>query len=273
MYDNDNQNQNFSDIPALGDVQGLENYLNNETLAAQGLPVQQTPSADTNPTDTPAANTTPTTTPNNGAGSDTITLTREQLNAILAQRSGAPAPAQPAMQQNARASYTAQEQTFIGKALAQGYSLDQINTFLERQRNAQGASNPAVDRRITEIENYLQNQEYKAAEAAFINKLSDFGSKWGLSEQDLVTFGNEALKHGINIATGNVNLETVFRAVYPEQYAIRSRRMTPTSTSQIYGGTSIPESSRMQSSKLEDAYVDAFLKGAMPNQYAALNKK
>ena len=49
--------------------------------------------------------------------------------------------------------------------------------------------------------------------------------------------------------------------------------MTPTNSPQIYGGTSIPESSRANAAKAEDAYVEAFLKGAMPNQYGMLNKK
>ena len=71
----------------------------------------------------------------------------------------------------------------------------------------------------------------------------------------------------------NVDLETVFKAVYPEQYAIRIQRMSPTNTSQIYGGTSIPEGNRALASKAEDAYVEAFLKQTMPNQYGMLNKK
>jgi hypothetical protein len=49
--------------------------------------------------------------------------------------------------------------------------------------------------------------------------------------------------------------------------------MAPTNSSQIYGGTSIPEGNRTATSKLEDAYVENFLKGAMPNQYGMLNKK
>lgn len=279
--DNPNNIPDFSDIPALGDAQGLENYLNNEALAAQGLqpaaqPAEQ-PAAPANPIEAnpaqpaqPAVNTA-----QPDAGNNTITLTREQFNAILASRGQAPVqpqPAQPQPQQPKSPAYTAQEQQFIANALAKGYSLQQINDFLVKQKGPQGGVDQATAQRIAAIENYLRTQEYKAAETAFVTKLSDFGNKWGLSEQDLVTFGNEALKHGINIAMGDVNLETVFRAVYPEQYAIRSRRMTPTTSSQIYGGTSIPEGNRATASKLEDQYVDAFLKGAMPNQYAASKK-
>ena len=105
-----------------------------------------------------------------------------------------------------------------------------------------------------------------------INKLTDFGNKWGLSEQDLVTFGNTALdQFGINIAQVK-DLEAAFRAVYPEQYQIRLQRMTPNQSSQIYGGTAIPEGTRAQAARAEDAYVEAFLKSHMPN-YDAFNKK
>jgi hypothetical protein len=276
VIDENNQTPDFSDIPALGDSQGLENYLNNEALASQGLPTQEKPAAQAPATEQPAEQPAQQPAP---APADTITLTREQLNAILASRGQAPQqgaqapvqrPVQPQQPQQSFTGYSQQERTFIANALAKGYSLEQINNVLNNQGRR---LDPAMEQRIAAVENYLKTQEYKSAENAFINKLSDFGNKWGLSEQDLVVFGNEALKHGINIAVENVNLETVFRAVYPEQYAIRSRRMAPTSSSQIYGGTSIPESSRASTSKLEDAYVESFLKGAMPNQYAALNKK
>jgi hypothetical protein len=288
MEENNNipNNSDFSDIPSLGDAQGLENYLNNQALAAQGLPVQNEPAAQPAaqgqpaPTGNPApasnpAAITPTApaagTPTSGqGGGETITLTREQLANIIAstvrQQQGQAPVSRP---QNV--SYSPAEQNFIAKALAQGYSLQDINNFLVNRKN--NGINPAVENRIAKVEEYLRTQEYRNAESAFINKLSDFGSKWGLSEQDLVTFGNEALKNGINIAMDNVNLEAVFRAVYPEQYAIRAQRMTPTNSSQIYGGTSIPESNRASSAKLEDAYVESFLKGKMPNQYSMLNKK
>lgn len=276
MNENDNiQHSDFSDIPALGDTQGLENYLNNEALANQGLPTSQPNTADNSATGTADASAGQAPAASNTGAADTITLTKEQLNAILASRGQAapvqtrvPQPNTPPVQNPV---YSAQEQTFIAKALAQGYSLTQINDFLARQNGAQNR-NPVLEQRLNQVEQYLRTQEYKAAENAFVSKLSDFGTKWGLSEQDLVTFGNAALSQGINIAMDNINLETVFRAIYPEQYAIRSRRMAPTSTSQIYGGTSFPEGSRANASKLEDAYVEAFLKGAMPNQYAASKK-
>lgn len=273
------QTPDFSDIPSLDDAQGLETYLNNETLKAQGIPVQDNAQAPVStdgsaPADGTAATSGQTplqATPAQASG--TITLTREQLNAILASRGQAPVQqAQPQNQYKPQGiGYTPQEQQFIANALSKGYSLAQINDFLIKQRGTR--IDPVLEQRLAGIENYLKTQEYKSAEAAFVSKLSDFGEKWGLSEQDLTTFGNEALKQGINIAMDNVNLETVFRAVYPEQYAIRSRRIAPTNSSQIYGGTSIPEGNRANTSKIEDAYVESFLKGTMPNQYAALNKK
>lgn len=272
----------FSDIPALGDVQGLENYLNNETLKQQGLQVQSQPvvqQAATQPVQAQAQATTqqqPTqqvaqTQPAAQSGDGNVTLTREQFNALLAGKGIQVRQEQPQQAVQKSAGYSAQEQAFIQKALSQGYSLDQINNFLVSQKGATG--NPVLEQRLNQVEQYLKTQEYKTAETAFINKLTDFGSKWGLSEQDLVSFGNEALKHGINIAGTNVDLDMVFRAVYPDQYAIRSRRMTPTPSSQIYGGTSVPEASRASAAKLEDAYVENFLRGAMPNQYGMLNKK
>ena len=275
------QTPDFSDIPALDDAQGLENFLNNEMLAAQGLQPQETSAQQAAPAaQQPAATTTTTTTPtsNTGVSGDTITLTREQLNAILASRGQAPAAntasARPVTPTQPRGSgYSAQDQAFIAKALQQGYTLEQINNFFVQQRGQAGRIDPVLEQRLTQVEQYLKTQEYKQAETAFVNKLSEFGNKWGLSEQDLVNFGNTALQKGINIAVGNIDLETVFRAIYPEQYAIRSRRMTPTNSSQIYGGTSIPEGSRANAAKAEDAYVEAFLKGAMPNQYGMLNKK
>ena len=101
--------------------------------------------------------------------------------------------------------------------------------------------------------------------------MTEFGNKWGLSEQDLSTFGYAALKLGINVATVT-DLEAVFRAVYPEQYAIRMQRMQNTPSSQIYGGTNMPESNRTMASRAEDAYVENFLAHTMPNMYNTSKK-
>ena len=305
MDGNTNPNTvDFSDVPALGDEQGLNNFLQNEQMAAQGItpvveaPAQAAPAADPNAAvagqqqavaapqvgqQQPAA-------PAQGqqaqpglnlqgtAGSNlsqadlaAIAANVARINAGLGQRQVAPGmqqgQARPVTQPMA---YSDQEKQFINAALAQGYSLDQINATILKRRSGAGmvpGANTAQQQQIDEIKQYLQNQEYQRAEQEFITRLSGFGNKFGLSEQDLVTFGNEALKKGINIAQPNVDLETVFRAVYPEQYRIRMQRMTPTNTSQIYGGTSIPEGNRVQQGKIEDAYVEQFLRGAMPNQF------
>ena len=290
----------FSDIPSLGDTQGLENYLNNQTLAAQGLPTQQQPAAQGQPAQPaaqgqpaqqqqgqpaaqPAAQQNPAQPAQQGNG--VPQLTREQYVALLQNidvinkrlniNTNIPGTQQTVPQQQ-NAGYTPQEQTFIENALKRGYNLNQINQVImqNRAKNA-GAANPqasAMDQRVAAIEEFLRSQQYLQAQNEFINRANTFATKWGLSDADLETFASEALKHGINIADSKVDMEMVFRAVYPQQYAIRSQRMSPTNASQIYGGTSIPEGSRANASKLEDAYVDNFLKGAMPNQYAASKK-
>ncbi len=289
----DNTNQNdFSGIPALGDTQGLENYLNNAALAAQGLPTPEQPApapaaqpaanpAQPNPAEQPAAQPAaqPSAQPLGNASAPQQGFTRDQVAAIVAQADAIraqQAQRQAAPQGNPQRQtfqYTDQERNFVITAMQRGYSLDQINQVIMQRRGQAGNVNNATEQRIAAVENYLRTQEYRQAEEAFVNKLSAFGDKFGLSEQDLVTFGDAAIKKGINIAMPNVDLETVFKAIYPEQYAIRLQRMTPTNTSQIYGGTSIPEGNRAAASKVEDAYVDAFLKQAMPNQFSMLNKK
>ena len=136
-----------------------------------------------------------------------------------------------------------------------------------------GAVNPALLQKINNIENYLQNQQYQAAVNDFTTKMTSFGDRFGLSEADLVTFGNQALAKGINLINVPAqDIETVFRAMYPEQYSIRMQRMSNTPTSQIYGGTSVPENNRIVNEKAMDAYVDAFLKRSMPNQYGMQRK-
>ena len=133
---------------------------------------------------------------------------------------------------------------------------------------------PAVDpisEKVTQIEQYLKQQQYKAEENAFISKMTEFGNKYGLSENDLVIFGNKAMEKGINLVNVS-DVELVFKALYPEQYAIRLQRMSNTPTSQIYGGSSVPEAPRAAASKVEDAYVENFLKHSMPNQYGMFKK-
>lgn len=275
MNTNDNL-QNFSDIPSLSDTEGLESFMQNEALKEQGLPpvTQDAQPVQEQPIQQPQVDN------NSSTLKAPENYTSGQISQILAQLDNinrrlnasqlqTQAPAQTA-------AYSDTERNFITEALNRGYSIDQINQVILQRRNAAAATaskNVAIESRIAAMEEYLRSQEYKTAETAFINKISAFGDKWGLSEQDLVTFGNAALSKGINIAMPNTDLEAIFRAVFPEQYAIRSQRMTPTNTSQIFGGTSVPENYNRTSSRAEDAYVESFLKNSMPNQYGMLNKK
>lgn len=271
----------FSGVPALGDTEGLENYLNQQSLQAAGISQATTKEVTETPIAQPAqpvqtAQPTIQSLANQSVSQEdlaAITARVNEINAKLdaqAQQRVAQAP-----QQRTSAAYTAQETQFIQAALAQGYSLNDINRVIMERRgvgNPQQQQQQAMAQRMEQIENYLRTQEYQRAETEFINKLTDFGNKWGLSEQDLVTFGNTALdQFGINIAQVK-DLEAAFRAVYPEQYQIRLQRMTPNQSSQIYGGTAIPEGTRAQAARAEDAYVEAFLKSHMPN-YDAFNKK
>lgn len=261
-----NDQNNFSDIPSLGDTEGLDNYLQAQALQAQGItPVETQP---TQPTEVPAQQPAVTEQPESTAPN----FTREQLQAVLTRLDEINAkvaqPTQPAATSQSQAAYSDKERAFIIDALNKGYSMEQINSVILKNRNTTPNNpNAQMEQRMAALERYIRSQEYQAAESAFIDKVSAFGNKWGLSEQDLVTFGNAALNKGINIAMANVDLETVFRAIYPEQYAIRSQRMQPTHTSQIYGGTSVPEGNRRSAAKAEDLYVESFLKSTMPNQY------
>lgn len=258
-------NEIFSGIPSLDDTQGLENYLNQQTIDSLGLN-SQIPSAleqnGTSSEEQPAAapaQTAPTYTNEQIAQ---IIARNQQLEQQFAQQS------QPQQQQQATpAAYNARQIEIINQLLAKGMTIEQINARLNAARmNRQPEVNNALLQRLQAVEAYLQNQEYARAEAEFTNKMLSFGEKFGLSENDLVTFGNVALSKGINILNVT-DLETVFRAVYPEQYALRVQRMNNNSTSTIYGGVNVNETPRSSVSKVEDAYVEAFMKQTMPNQY------
>lgn len=294
----------FSGIPALGDTAGLEQILQDQALAASGVqPVPQetpatnpnagrvnpavTPATDPNAGDAnPAQGTNPAQGVNPAQGGGLLNpnpnnLTREDLAKIIAQVDAIRAASgsqgqgqQPVRQQPVQqGGYTQAERNFISSALAKGYDLDTINKYIVQRRahanplTALANPNAAIEQRMAALENYLQSKEYAAAQEQFVGRLSEFGSKWGLSEQDLVLFGQTALQKGINIAMPGVDFETVFRAIYPEQYALRAQRMNPANASQIIGGSSVPEGNRRAASAAEDAYVEAFLRQHMPNQY------
>lgn len=272
MPDND-----FSGIPSLGDEQGLSQFLQQQELAAAGFgapaPAAQ-PAPQEQPQGQPQPDTQAQPAPQAQPGQPRA-YTQEELAGILAQvdairqRQAAAQPRafQPAQPQGAAPAYTAQELQFINQALSRGYSMQAIQSVIDNRR-AQSGYNPKVaslEQRMDRLQQYLATQEYREAEAAFVDKLTQFGDKFGLSEQDLVTFGEAAIKKGINIAVGDVDLEAVFRAVYPEQYAIRSQRIAQANSSQIYGGSSAAEPTGVQSQKAAAEYARQFLLGRMPN--------
>lgn len=265
----------FSGIPSLGDEEGMQSYITNSTLASVGFGNDNTPAAlqqttaqpqtQVTPVDTePATPTAPSFTAEDVAR---IVERNRQLEAHIAnnvpQRN-------PQMQQPA--SYTPQQAAIIKQLIDRGVPLERINEAL-RGRSASNAAQNAMMQRLHAVESYLQRQEYETAQNDFIDRMTAFGDRFGLSENDLVTFGNKAMSMGINITTIPAeSIETVFRAVYPDQYAIRSQRIAGAAASQIYGGSSVVEAPRATNSRMEDAYVEAFLKQSMPNQYGTYTK-
>lgn len=269
-----NENELFSGIPGLDDEAGLEAYLNNSALNDMGVGNQDpTPVALQQQQPAPATEPAPTANPTSAQPATNVPqFSAEQVAEILArsqaQQAQQPRPAQqPVAQPAARQSgtYTAQQAVIIKQLIDKGVSLDRISAAL-RGDLKQTAQQDAMAQRLQAIEQHIQQQQYVANQNAFIDKMTTFGNKFGLSEDELVTFGNKAQSMGINLIDVN-DVEAVFRAVYPEQYAIRSQRIAGASNSQIFGGASAMESSRAAASKLEDAYVDQFLKRSMPNQY------
>lgn len=260
----------FSGIPALDDAAGLEQLVNNNALTEMGLGNPSTPAALQINEPAPAQESAPNPAPAPAAPQ----YTADQINQIIARnqqleaqsRAQAQQVQQMQMQRNAATSaYTPQQVNIIKQLLDRGVSIERIQAALNGNRQQNAAQNEMV-RRLQNVEHYLQNQQYVAEQNAFVEKMTAFGDKFGLTENDLVTFGNTAMSKGINLTTVN-DVEAVFRAIYPEQYAIRSQRIAGAPTSQIYGGANTPEAPRAAVNKLEDAYVDNFLKQAMPNQY------
>lgn len=261
----------FSGIPALDDRQGLEQFATNQQVDNFGFTAQVPAALQTTPD--PAAQ--PAQTEPAQQEPKAPVFTSEQVAQIIAKlQQTQPNPAQqaqPKYQQTAQpapqqSAYTPQQAAIIKQLIDRGVPLERIQASLNGNRQNASAQQQILDR-IQGVENYLQRQQYQAEESAFIEKMTSFGDKFGLSEADLVTFGNRALSMGINLANVT-DVEAVFRAVYPQQYAIRSQRIAGASAPQIYGGASAAETPGAASSKLEDAYVDAFLKQAMPNAYS-----
>lgn len=266
-------NEIFSGIPSLDDEAGVQNYMNNAALADAGLGNVETPVALQTQTAEPQVQTTEPvqTAPQYTSDQVAAIIARNQQleAAAVAQRNAAMQTQQPQYAQNA---YTPRQAELIKQLIDKGVSLDRINAALQGNRQQTAAQN-AMMNRLANVERYLQEQEYAAAQNAFVDKMTTFGNRFGLSENDLVTFGNKAMSMGINLTEvpGDA-IENVFKAVYPDQYAIRSQRLSGSSASHIYGGASSVETTRASATKLEDAYVDAFLKQSMPNQYGKYTK-
>ena len=273
----------FSGIPSLNDDTGLQTYLNNQQLTSLGIPNTEveTPAQGQQPGAQPVQSAQPAAQPTvpeqptlQSAG-----YTVEDVNKILArnaelekQVNAMVRPTTPTTFTPTRPTvttptprYSANQINLIKQALDQGATIEQIQAALSRKPVQDGASKELLDK-VNAIENYLQQSAYDKAQTEFVNKLTAFGDKFGLSENDLVVFGNTALAKGINIAQVS-DLESVFRAIYPEQYAIRVQRMQHTPTSQIFGGSTMFINPTAMSEQAADNYVEGFLKGAMPNQY------
>jgi hypothetical protein len=267
----------FSGIPALDDTQGLESYMNNATLESMGLGQDVSIPAALQPTEA-STETTPAETP----APAVPMYTAEQVQQMIAQATAGtaaqtygaqqqqqPQPqVQPQAQHQEQATYTPRQAAIIKELIDRGVPMSRIQAALNGNAAATQQSN--IAQRLSEVEAYLQQQKYAAEQNAFIDKMTTFGNKFGLSENDLVTFGNKAMSMGINLTTVT-DVEAVFRAVYPDQYAIRSQRIAA-SSAPIYGGSSTPEAPRAAANKMEDAYVDQFLKRSMPNQYGMFTK-
>lgn len=266
-----NGNNIFENIPSLGDVQGTADYvaqMNQPEVQQPELPrVMQQMQQDQGGQE-PQGN------PAQGYTQEQINQILEQnkqlqsqmsqFQAQLAQQNQAQRvqPQQQNQYQRSQNAYTPQQQQIIMELVRRGVPMERIQAAL-----SQGAQNNALANRVNDIERFLQEQVYNQARDAFVDKMTTFGDKFGLSEEDLVQFADNALQNfGINLADAK-DVEAVFKLVYPDQYAIRMQRINGAGASRIYGGANIAESPRMVSDKAVDAYVDAFLKGAMPNQY------
>ena len=261
----------FSGLPGLEDTAGLEEFLNQETLKGLGFenPVTQTQ------TQAPAQN---------QDVNQTIPapqFTSEDIQAIITKNQALEnqiqqfnAQRQVSQNQNPNQSQSqnpqANRQTEIIKQLIdRGVPLERIVSAMQN-KNSTDPNKNILMQKVSQMEQYLQKQQYEAELNGFVDKMTSFGNKLGLSENDLVVFGEKAFAEGIDIRTVR-DVETVFRALYPEQYSIRSQRLSNQNSSQIFGGSSMQEAPRVANSKAIDSYVESFLKQSMPNSYPTRN--
>ena len=250
-----NENQ-FEVIPSLDDTEGLQNYLNQENLNNMGLTGQQPQMLQ--PED--IKNSTPSVEPQPQQQG----YTQEQIAQIIAENEAYRTRLQQ-QQQFAQAQpqqkpvYSPQQAELIKRAIDRGIPLERIIQAL-----GQNSAQNQVLQKLNSLEARLAQRDYEEAQNAFVTKMQDFGTKFGLSESDLVTFANTALSKGINLIN-TPDVESIFRAIYPDQYAIRMQRINST-PSTIYGGGSIGQTPQ-EGNRQIDAYVENFLKQRMPNQY------
>lgn len=257
-------NDENTQLPALDDESGLQNLLQQKEMQSIGIvpqPATTGTQAPAQPVQQAAAQPTP----------QGPVYTEAQVQAILQQQSAARqtvAPQQQVPQQQPAqgAAYSERQTQLVVEAMRRGIPLDKIVTALGNQRQV---GTPDYAQQLMSKVNDLQQrfnqiEESKVAEQ-FESKMTAFGSKLGLSERDLYTFGTKALENGINILYVN-DIEAVFRGIYPEQYALRVQRAQPQATSQIYGGSNVGTTSQ-DTEKYAQQYAEQFLKNTMPNYY------
>lgn len=250
-------NNNFSEIPALSDTQGFADYMNRQNMQNLGIQNPVTPSnAEPNPTEPNAQ------APTGGNQVDTQVMIQQAVDAALARQAQHQQPAKPA--QTMTSPYSADLQGQIIQALQMGYSLDQINTALNKM---QGSANnvSAVERRVSNVEQTLQNYQMQQEAAEFERNMYALGDKLGLSEDDLYTFGTTALQNGIDIFKVK-DVEAVFRGLYPDQYNVRIKRAQTQNSSQLYGGANMQYNAQDAQRQI-DTYVDSFLRERMPGWF------
>lgn len=255
----DTNNPNlFEGIPSLKDETGLQNQLEQDVLSQLGIngqpqttaPVQAPVTA--NPVPPVAPTPAPLTQP-----AQPQTFTEEQVKQLL-QRYAATIQPQADPEAIKRAQI---EQAINTEAARQGVSREQIIQQL-RARAQQAQNNPVLEK-VNSLEAKLQQMQQQEEAAVFENNLRTFGNKLGLSEEDLVYFGTKAYETGINLLYVK-DYESVFRGLFPEQYALRIRRASSPAAPQVYGGSAVGNTN-IDNTRLEDQYVDRFLQQSMPN--------
>lgn len=258
----------FSGIPQLDDTEGLNNFMANQA-AAQAAPEANVPTMlQQNQPATEESNATP-----EANAQQPAMYTAEQVQQIIANQmaninaQNNARMQQQAQMQNANAGgYTSYQRYLITELINRGVPLEKIQEAINS-----GKQSNALDNRVAALERAQQEERIAVERNAFVEKMNAFGEKFGLSERELTIFANKALENGVNLIY-TPNVEAVFRGMYPEQYAIRSQRLANNPAPTFYGGSAVAEQPRAYASKAEDAYVENFLKGAMPNQYGMNTK-